>query len=250
MSEELKPCPFCGGNANLKAWSNPSGEFGPGCTNCGVTAESYAAWNTRTQLHSQRGEEVEVVAWRIEHPVSQWKVYEQRQDWAYQQYGHIKYEVQDLMTVAQHQRITAAMAAEVERWERSFRDIHEPALRDAHAYIQELRAELEAIKRQGAVVVPAKLIGATGFFKGVEDGWNAAIDAVMRLNDTHQTVPDEQALVEALHKADDVLAGLTTFTTPLMHLERKYGKDWRITVDRIRTELVAAIAAHRQKQPQ
>ena len=42
--------------------------------------------------------------------------------------------------------ITAAMAAEVERWERSFRDIHEPALRDAHAYIQELRADLAAYK--------------------------------------------------------------------------------------------------------
>ena len=69
-------------------------------------------------MGGQAGEEVEVVAWRIEHPAKQWKVYEQRQDWAYQEYGHIKYEVQDLMTVAQHQRITAAMAAEVERLSR------------------------------------------------------------------------------------------------------------------------------------
>lgn len=55
--------------------------------------------------------------------------------------------------VAQHQRITAAMAAEVERWERNFRDIHEPALRDAHAYIQELRAELAEVKGREAVPV-------------------------------------------------------------------------------------------------
>ena len=41
------------------------------------------------------------------------------------------------------------MAAEVERWERSFHDIHEPALRDAHAYIQELRAELAKVKASG-----------------------------------------------------------------------------------------------------
>ena len=51
-------------------------------------------------MGGQAGEEVEVVAWRIEHPAKQWKVYEQRQDWAHQEYGHIKYEVQDLMTVA------------------------------------------------------------------------------------------------------------------------------------------------------
>lgn len=49
----------------------------------------------------------------------------------------------------------AAMAAEVEQWERNFRDIHEPALRDAHAYIQELRAECkrlaEALDRQSVI---------------------------------------------------------------------------------------------------
>lgn len=36
-----------------------------------------------------------------------------------------------------------AISAELKRWERSHREVHEPALREAHAYIQELRAELE-----------------------------------------------------------------------------------------------------------
>lgn len=80
-----------------------------------LITDSADALSQLAAIQDGMGEAVEVVAWRIEHPVSQWKVYEQRQDWAYQQYGHIKYQVQDLMTVAQHQRITAAMAAEVER---------------------------------------------------------------------------------------------------------------------------------------
>jgi hypothetical protein len=39
-----------------------------------------------------------------------------------------------------------ALRAENEKWQRSHRDIYEPALRDAHSYIQELRAELEAAR--------------------------------------------------------------------------------------------------------
>lgn len=90
-----------------------------GCEVEVVRASDYAALEAecerlRTQLTSHvewDGEVVEVVAWRIEHPAKQWKVYEQRQDWAYQEYGHIKYKVQDLMSVAQHERIVAALLA-------------------------------------------------------------------------------------------------------------------------------------------
>jgi len=39
-----------------------------------------------------------------------------------------------------------ALRADNEKWRRNYRDIHEPALRDAHAYIQELRTELEAAR--------------------------------------------------------------------------------------------------------
>ena len=78
-----------------------------------VIEERDAALAQLAAIQGGMGEVVEVVAWRIEHPVSQWKVYEQRQDWAYQQYGHIKYQVQDLMTVAQHQRIVAGLRAQL-----------------------------------------------------------------------------------------------------------------------------------------
>ena len=51
-----------------------------------------------------------------------------------------------------------ALRDELAKWERSFREIHEPALRDAHAYIQELRAELAEVKgREAACFVVGKL---------------------------------------------------------------------------------------------
>lgn len=45
----------------------------------------------------------------------------------------------------------AALEAECERWERSYREVHEPALQEAHAYIQDLRDELAGIKGQKEV---------------------------------------------------------------------------------------------------
>ena len=39
-----------------------------------------------------------------------------------------------------------ALRADNEKWQRSHRDIYEPALRDAHAYIQELRTDLESAR--------------------------------------------------------------------------------------------------------
>lgn len=116
-----------------------------------LRAERDAALAQLAAIQGGMGEVVEVVGWRIEHPAKQWKVYEQRQDWAYQEYGHIKYEVQDLMTVAQHQRITAAMAAEVERlkelYECSKAIMHaqDEALNRANKDRDTLRAELDRI---------------------------------------------------------------------------------------------------------
>ena len=102
------------------------------------------------------GEEVEVVAWRHFGDASRLLCDLGKQRSVPGDYA-AEFNI-PLMTVAQHQRITAAMAAEVERWERNFRDIHEPALRDAHAYIQELRAELAEVKgREAACFVVGKL---------------------------------------------------------------------------------------------
>ena len=41
-----------------------------------------------------------------------------------------------------------ALTADLTSWGRSYREVHEPALREAHAYIQDLRDELAAIKGQ------------------------------------------------------------------------------------------------------
>lgn len=78
-----------------------------------------------------QGVELEVVAWRIEHPTKQWKVYEQRQEWAYHEYGGIKYTVQELMTVAQHQHLLSTERAEAER-----------KMAEKHAEIARLRQDL------------------------------------------------------------------------------------------------------------
>ena len=47
--------------------------------------------------------------------------------------------------VARDQHDYAALEAELGKWKRSYREVHEPALREAHAYIQELRAELAKV---------------------------------------------------------------------------------------------------------
>ena len=150
------------------------------------------------------GEEVEVVAWRIEHPVSQWKVYEQRQDWAYQQYGHIKYQVQDLMTVAQHQRITAAMAAEAERLKAEVTRWHTLACNHSRAEDQ-LRAELAEVKGREAVATieqrepyedgtpnPCKTLCWVG------DNAEDDLPAGTKLYTTPPASPDVEGLVKAL----------------------------------------------------
>lgn len=50
MSEELKPCPFCGGEADPEGWMNGDGECGPECESCGATASSVIVWNRRAEL--------------------------------------------------------------------------------------------------------------------------------------------------------------------------------------------------------
>lgn len=49
MSNELKPCPFCGGKCDPKGWMNLDAEQGPECETCGATAGSVEAWNSRKE---------------------------------------------------------------------------------------------------------------------------------------------------------------------------------------------------------
>lgn len=44
---ELKPCPFCGGEADPAGWMRGDGKTGPACDNCGGACESIEMWNTR-----------------------------------------------------------------------------------------------------------------------------------------------------------------------------------------------------------
>lgn len=47
VPHDLLPCPFCGGNADPTGWLCNDGRRGPECEDCGATAESTEAWNSR-----------------------------------------------------------------------------------------------------------------------------------------------------------------------------------------------------------
>lgn len=48
MTDQLKPCPFCGSNhVDPIGWLNAAGKTGPECCVCGATAASVGDWNAR-----------------------------------------------------------------------------------------------------------------------------------------------------------------------------------------------------------
>jgi Lar family restriction alleviation protein len=108
MAEELKACPFCGGEAETvqftrKRWTVEC--FADGC-GAGIISQgdmqtAIAAWNSRAQLPSRGGEAVEVVGW-----LGGNGIHTERQDATGAPFP--------LMTVAQHQRILAASAGSAE----------------------------------------------------------------------------------------------------------------------------------------
>lgn len=56
--QELRPCPFCGGECDATGWLR-----GPECEGCGATAASVEAWNRRAQPAEAEG--VEVVGYAV-----------------------------------------------------------------------------------------------------------------------------------------------------------------------------------------
>ncbi|HBO9988613.1 TPA: hypothetical protein L5G17_005223 [Pseudomonas aeruginosa] len=52
---EPAPCPFCGGEVDPTGWLRGDGTRGPECNDCGATARSMEAWQTRAALAQPEG---------------------------------------------------------------------------------------------------------------------------------------------------------------------------------------------------
>ncbi|WP_262278665.1 hypothetical protein [Pseudomonas aeruginosa] len=72
------PCPFCGGEVDPTGWLRGDGTRGPECNDCGATARSMEAWQTRAaptgqtpqawlDVQAERKRQVEVEGWTPEH---------------------------------------------------------------------------------------------------------------------------------------------------------------------------------------
>ncbi|EKA44657.1 hypothetical protein PABE177_2360 [Pseudomonas aeruginosa ATCC 700888] len=75
---EPAPCPFCGGEVDPTGWLRGDGTRGPECNDCGATARSMEAWQTRAaptgqtpqawlDVQAERLRQVEDEGWTPEH---------------------------------------------------------------------------------------------------------------------------------------------------------------------------------------
>ncbi|EOZ0799608.1 hypothetical protein [Pseudomonas aeruginosa] len=75
---EPAPCPFCGGEVDPTGWLRGDGTRGPECNDCGATARSMEAWQTRAaptgqtpqawlDVQAERLRQVEAEGWTPEH---------------------------------------------------------------------------------------------------------------------------------------------------------------------------------------
>ena len=116
MAEELKACPFCGGEPNLTHSDYVHDDLRPmpvvECKSCSawVRAED---WNTRAHLPSKGGEAVEVVGYGCEGQIEVLKHVPLTGGMKVSGREREKYNV-PLMTVAQHERILAARVGSAE----------------------------------------------------------------------------------------------------------------------------------------
>ena len=220
-SEELKPCPFCGGDVSFHKDEECPGCHLIQCGQCraffdfatgadpGNDCESVDAlrsaiapmWNRRAQLAAIQGgmgEVVEVAAWLHFGDASRLLCDLGKQRSVPGDYA-AEFNI-PLMTVAQHQRITAAMAAEVERLkllERVLDDVRAERDELVEAYCA-LRAELAEVKGQEAVAY------VTGYYGGrcVVEPMNqaAVLPARMALYAHPPASPDVEGLVNELQR--------------------------------------------------
>ena len=167
MAEELKACPFCSctdiGEVTINPRLKPHHRrFKVYCKVCQCRTSEHKTrkeariyWNTRAHP-TQQGEAVEVVAWVNPSDLNLMSRYGYHSCTA--KAVKVPCFTEPLMTVAQHERITAAMAVESERLR-----LLERVLDDVRAERDELveascalRAELAAIKGQGLRTDPVK----------------------------------------------------------------------------------------------
>ena len=60
MTDELKPCPFCGHKEiDPRGWASAD-KHGPACDWCGATAETEREWNLRTEHPADDSEQVTI----------------------------------------------------------------------------------------------------------------------------------------------------------------------------------------------
>lgn len=212
-SKELKPCPFCGFHPSVtdddciypvtmdrKVWSLHCYETGGGCSAAvlgGSPEECIALWNTRAQLAAIQGgmgEEVEVAAFLMEPDLYEPYVSLRRDS---QCQGSVK----PLMTVAQYQRITAAMAAELAD-AKSARDAYGQNAIDLQKQRDALRAELAEVK--GREAVPVGHIGKSHGYKERFPIWNTPDGSEppigTKLYTTPPSSPDVEGLVNELQR--------------------------------------------------
>ncbi len=75
---EPAPCPFCGGEVDPTGWLRGDGTRGPECNDCGATARSMEAWQTRAaptgqtpqawlDVQAERRRQIEAEGWTPEH---------------------------------------------------------------------------------------------------------------------------------------------------------------------------------------
>ena len=153
-----------------------------------------------------------VVAWRIGFPNGAgYRVYEQHQPWAYQCYGPVSYEVQDLCRLTDAQALIAELRAENERLKRTI----EAGVENELALVgerTELRAQLEKLQaapaERGVVVLPElKVVEQAwgydeggNYAEGFAEGYNDAIDDVQRLNPAPATADSDVPGIPVEHE--------------------------------------------------
>lgn len=153
----MSKCSQCG----LPIFHGPAGYAGPQCMCHLMKNQSPAV---------AQGEAVEVVAWRVSHPDHKWKVYDHNPStWATG-----AFELQELMTVAQHERIVAALTRPAQT-EQSAQVVPEGHRMVSTDWLQRIHRDLDACQK----LIWANLRGCDPAYCADAQARLAEIDALL-----------------------------------------------------------------------